>query len=82
MITLISFATFVTNSSLCQDKICTVAKLDTVLIASNFSNWAATTTYLGIQISKRGSKGVGRVLRREKFGFRPLFGHVLCPDKL
>lgn len=60
MIALVSLGIFVTNSSLCQEKVCTVAKVQIVLTGFNFSNWAATATYIGIQISKRGAKGTRR----------------------
>ncbi|EMD94603.1 hypothetical protein COCHEDRAFT_1092370 [Bipolaris maydis C5] len=57
LIALIYLGKFVTSSSFCQEKICTVAKLNTVLTGLNFSNWAATATYIGIQISKPWTKG-------------------------
>ncbi|EOA91187.1 uncharacterized protein SETTUDRAFT_161990 [Exserohilum turcica Et28A] len=52
LMALIFLALFVTKSSHCQEKLCTIAKINTVTTGFNFGNWIATTTYLGIQISK------------------------------
>ncbi|RAR10688.1 hypothetical protein DDE82_001077 [Stemphylium lycopersici] len=52
LLAVIFLAIFVQKSSYCQETVCTVAKANTVLTAFNLSNWAATATYLGIQISK------------------------------
>ncbi|UPX14095.1 uncharacterized protein EKO05_0004586 [Ascochyta rabiei] len=52
MAALISLAVFVTKSQYCQATTCLIAKASTVLTAFNFINWAATATFLGIEISK------------------------------
>ncbi|RMZ71916.1 MARVEL-like domain [Pyrenophora seminiperda CCB06] len=53
---LVALALFTTQSYYCSANTCTVMKVNAVFTGFNFTNWAATATFLGMRLSKKAKR--------------------------